>query len=156
MSVVAVFHAVSAAELDAFLKEPAALEAFLDSAKAVQTYQVMAIAYLLKQINPFDFDFQSPLSKVLESGTETAVEAGYGPVRYLRADDVVAIARALSAVSTEQFAEGFDAEAMERERIEPVLDESEWLSSLLRDYEALVNFYQQAAAENKAVLQYEF
>jgi hypothetical protein len=90
-------------------------------------------------------------------GTEIGEDAGYGPARYLLPAQVRAISDALSSVSREQIAQRYAPEEMEQAGVYPEIwtrDGAEALHYLLDHYEALVDFYHQAAAKQCAVLQY--
>jgi hypothetical protein len=158
MSVVACFHAVTETQLATFLKDPSALVAFLESdqpkANSINIDQAAdGIQYLLSQHNCPE------ANTAVLGGTKTATEVGYGPVRYLRVAEVSAIARGLSSISEEQLGEHFSPEEMQEACIEPNPDwfweDEDSLDYLLKNYLKLVEFYQKAASEKNAVLQYE-
>jgi hypothetical protein len=165
MSVVSVFCAISQEQLNTFLATPSSLSSFLDSSNddtdesASSTsidQSADGIGYLLAQFVQGNAD--SSVVGAVNGGKPTAVSIGYSAVRYLTSFETAIIARALSVISPDALAARFSSEAMIEESIQPDGlwdDGEEALNYLLHHYDRLVKFYQAAAANKMAVLQYE-
>ena len=108
-------------------------------------------------LNEKAWEGEGALGAAILGGHELGEDMGYGPARYLTAEDVSSVAEALDAVTLSDFEHRFNAEALAAESIYPdVWDESrsELLEYLLPYYEALKAFYANAAREGNAVLLY--
>jgi hypothetical protein len=99
-----------------------------------------------------------PHALAVFGGTEFGTEVGYGPARYLTADQVALVASALSELPPEELAHRFDPEDMEAKGIYPeviwVRDGTEALEDALTGYRQLQVFYQDAAGRGEAVIQW--
>ena len=162
MSMIGNFVAISNAQLQGFLANPDSVTDFLYSDDTGEPAGHMhidkawdGIHYLLtgevEQGPP-------PWSQVVMGGTEIGEDAGgYGPARYLRPEQVREVAEALPKLPRDQLAQRYAPEEMEQAGVYPSIwmhDGEEALNYLLDKYDALVEFYQQAAAKQCAVLQY--
>lgn len=94
-----------------------------------------------------------PLGSAILGGTPIGPDLGYGPARWLSADQVRAVAKALPEPA--ELISRYDSQALTDADVYPqIWDEpddeiSDFLGS---HYEALRRFYAQAAAENQAML----
>jgi len=159
MGVVACFAAITKEQLDTFLADPDSLRRFKERDRSGINIDKAhnGIACLLRLAT--SGRTQHTVSQAIFGGSDTAVEnlAG-GWVRYLPSEVVHEIAAALSGISSEDLAAVYSAEGLIA--VEP-LDSWLWdnkeraLNYLLPHYEVLRTFYQNAACENKAVLQSE-
>jgi hypothetical protein len=99
-----------------------------------------------------------PLSLAVCGGEEFGPEVGYGPARFLTSAQVIEVATALEAVTTEQLTSRFNPKDMERKDVYPdniwVRDGSEALDYLIENYKELAAFYRGAAARHDAVIQW--
>jgi hypothetical protein len=158
MGVVAYFTAVSRKQLAGFLADPGKLERFrqrerssIDIDKAHEALRCLLGRACTEEA-------WKTVSKAIFGGADTQVEAAYGPIRYLTAEEVREVADALSAISPKDLMVVYSAEALTA-----VDDNGSWLwedperalEYLLPHYQSLVAFYQAAAREQKAVLQSE-
>lgn len=99
---------------------------------------------------------EHPLGSAVIGGIEIGEDVGYGPARYLTRERVQEVAAALELFTAEEFAERFDAEALENNGIYPeIWDEGEEaLEYLQNSFEALRAYYLAAAANGEAMLLY--
>jgi hypothetical protein len=162
MSMIGHFLAVSEEQLDSLIQHPDDIidtlfpdggeslpERHLDIDKAWH-----GIHFLL---TGSAWDGEAPWSWAVLGGTPFGPDLGYGPARYLRADQVQDVAHALSGLAREELANRFSPEAMDRAEIYPQIydrDGTHVLEYLLRNYDEVVKHYQGAAAKNYAMLLY--
>lgn len=99
-----------------------------------------------------------PQSLAVIGGEEFGPDVGYGPARFLTAEQVRSVAAALSGTSSEVLSQRFNPKDMEDKQIYPdviwVRDGQEALDYLLENYQQLQAFYQGAAARGDAVIQW--
>lgn len=99
-----------------------------------------------------------PQSLAVFGGEEFGPEVGYGPARFLTAEQVRSVAESLSGLSPEALAQRFDPKDMETKQIYPdviwVRDGEEALDYVLDNYQQLQVFYRDAAARGDAVIQW--
>jgi len=92
-----------------------------------------------------------PLGNAILGGQEIGGDLGYGPARFLTAQQVREVAIALGAISKDELRERFDLKAMIAANIYPVRDKSEL--RLAQDYfEELSRYYAEAAEGRNAML----
>ena len=98
-----------------------------------------------------------PLGNVILGGTELAeTDAGYGPFRYLLASEVRDSSLALAQVSPDDLWSAFDSQRVKEAEIYPepwVGDETEQ-TYIRQNYEALREYFAQAANQGSAMLLY--
>jgi CRP-like cAMP-binding protein len=94
-----------------------------------------------------------PLGDAILGGTEIGDDLGYGPARFLTAQQVREVAKALAAVSNEDLASHFDLDAMIAARIYPVRDGTE-LEMAQHYFEHLTRYYADASTNGNAMLLY--
>ncbi len=99
---------------------------------------------------------EGPLADAVMGGEELGDDQGYGPARFLSAEQVRAVAHALSQLSTEEFEKGFKPEAMTAAEVYPDViwtrDGDEALQYVLENYQVMVSFYRDAAARGDGAL----
>jgi hypothetical protein len=99
-----------------------------------------------------------PQSLAVFGGKEFGPEVGYGPARFLTAEQVQSVAEALSALSPKSLAQRFNPKDMESKKIYPeviwVRDGQDALDYALEGYQQLQVFYRDAAARGEAVIQW--
>jgi Domain of unknown function (DUF1877) len=100
--------------------------------------------------------FPRPLGNVVTGGTETPFDGTYGKIRFLKPDEVVAVADALSQISVEDLRSRFDPIAFTEAEVCPNPRPGGWdieeLESLLWVYPQLVGFFRDAAREGNVLL----
>lgn len=164
MSMTASFLSVSPQQLQQITADPDEIEPLLgkrfgsrfpskkrsdycDIDKSWQT-----IHFLLSQGDPWEVTNTESLAVL--GGTEFGPDMGYGPARFLTADEVKQVAAALSPIDTEELNKRFDGDKMAGADLYSFSkqhpgDELEFAQSYFTD---LRNFYAFAAEEGKAVL----
>ena len=99
-----------------------------------------------------------PHSLAVFGGEEFGPEVGYGPARFLTAEQVSSVADALSKLSPASLGERFNPKDMEAKEIYPdviwVRDGEDALDYALEGYQQLQAFYRDAAARGEAVIQW--
>jgi hypothetical protein len=158
MGVITCFTAVSRKQLATFLADPEKLDRFLARDRNSIDIDKAHEALLCLLGRASSDEAWETVSKAIFGGADTDEEGGYGSVRYLTAEEVREVADALSAISPKDLMVVYSAEALTL-----VDDNGSWLWEepekalryLLPHYQSLVAFYQAAAREQKAVLQYE-
>lgn len=99
-----------------------------------------------------------PYSLAVFGGKEFGPEVGYGPARFLTAEQVARVAQALSKLPAQALAERFNPPDMQAKGIYPdviwVRDKEESLDYALEGYERLQVFYRDAASRGEAVIQW--
>jgi len=101
---------------------------------------------------------EAPLGLAVIGGEEFGPDVGYGPARFLSAEQVAQVAKALEPITVESLSAKFDPQDMEHKQIYPdiiwVRDGADALDYLLENYEQLAVFYRDAAARGEAVIQW--
>ena len=98
-----------------------------------------------------------PLSLAIVGGTDIGPDVGYGPARYLTAEEVATVAEALAALTPDALAQRFDPQDMETKQIYPgswVSEGNEAFEYLLYPFAQLQKFYADAASRGDAILQW--
>jgi len=94
-----------------------------------------------------------PLGDAVLGGAEVGPDAGYGPARYLEAEQVAALAAALQELPPAEVADRYDAVLLDAQEIYPDgwsgEDRVEWMRE---SYARLRDFYLDAGREGLAVL----
>jgi hypothetical protein len=97
-----------------------------------------------------------PLAQAIIGGIEFGPEVGYGPARFLTADEVSAVAQALAPLTPDALTQRFNPKDMEDKQIYPeiiwVRDGDEALEYVLQSFPGLQKFYADAAARGDAVI----
>ena len=97
-----------------------------------------------------------PLGNVVQGGTPTPLEATYGPVRYLRTQEVREVADALGAIPVEELQRRFNAQIFNEREIYPMPGPGGWdeedLELLLEMYPEFVQFFRRAAEAGDVLL----
>jgi hypothetical protein len=161
MSMIGNLLAVSAEQLAAIVQQPSLVEALVypeDGAEKANHLDIdkswHAIHYML---NGDAWEGEEPFFLVVLGGEEIGEDVGYGPARYLKPDQVKAVASALSSLDLQDFSHRFDPSAMDAAEIYPQSwgeGGSEEREYLLDYFKQLSSFYQSAAQRNDAVLLY--
>lgn len=97
-----------------------------------------------------------PLHQVVFGGKETEYDTGTAPIRYLGAEEVKEVAKALSNVSRIELQGRFNAQTFQEAKIYPPMTAAAWQDSeddfLLDTFESVRDFFQSAAQSNQVVL----
>ncbi|MGG3800170.1 YfbM family protein [Metabacillus fastidiosus] len=103
--------------------------------------------------NSEDF-LNTSLGEVVLGGTAIGNDLGYGPLRYLEADEAAEIFHALKHITVDDFSERFNAEQLNEQDIYPMYDE--WTEDdkdyLLENYEELFQYFKEAVNNKEAIL----
>jgi hypothetical protein len=163
MSMIGEFAAVTAEQFEQMLEDPDSVADILcsdeDSSQLAARMNIdkawQGIHYLLTG-NP-DFGGQPPFALVVLAGTEIGDDVGYGPARYLTPREVVEIAGLLASLPRAELASRYSAQALTKAGIYPNIwdrEEEDGLGYLLHHYDALVEFYRNAAKQGHAVFKW--
>jgi len=102
----------------------------------------------------FDPDL-SPLGRAILGGTEIGDDMGYGPARYLSAEEVKTVAAALNGLTDDELKSRYNADEMSKLKLYPGgwddLENIEWLLAAARDVR---QYYRDAADRGFAMLLY--
>ena len=92
---------------------------------------------------------EEPLAWAVLGGEETGDDAGYGPARILRPDQVKSVSSALASIDKSEFSSRYDPAAMKAADIYLsdmcVRDGEEALEYIVENYLGLTDFYRDAA-----------
>lgn len=160
MGMVAYFTAVNSDTVESLKTDPSLMEGILfpndGDDEPENTVDIdkswHGIHFILTSIAGGD---ETPLAQVILGGEEVGEDLGYGPPRVLTTSEVQDIARALEAVSVEQFESRFDPAAMSASEIYPDIwerDGKEALSYLVENFPLVAAFYRDAAARGDAAI----
>lgn len=98
-----------------------------------------------------------PLANAVLGGTEIGDDVGYGPARYLTADEVKAVADALMEITPDVLRSKYVASALAKNEIYPEIWDDpadDAVGYLTSWYEILRDYYIEAAAKGNAMLKY--
>lgn len=104
-----------------------------------------------------DWHGDAPWSWTIMGGTSIGSDVGYGPARYLLPDQVQQVAEALTNQSRGDLAKEYVPKTMDKLGIYPGLWERDGkiaLDYLLRNYDHVVRYYQNAVEKKQAMLFY--
>jgi hypothetical protein len=100
---------------------------------------------------------EPPLANVVLGGTEIGDDVGYGPARYLNADEVRAVADALKDITPDVLRSRYVATALSENEIYPEIwddPDDDAVGYLASWYQTLRDYYIDAAVKQKAMLKY--
>lgn len=99
---------------------------------------------------------EPPLANVVLGGEEIGDDVGYGPAKFLTADEVLDVASALKDLSPDAFRARYNAKALLDNEVYPQIwhDDDDAVGYLTSYYEALRDYYLDAAAKGNAMLKY--
>jgi len=98
---------------------------------------------------------ETPLCNVVLGGTEIGDDIGYGPARYITAEDVKAVASALDGITPDQLAKRYDSASLQKNEVYPgIWEEDDAVDYLTSWYGRLRDYYLDAAAKGNAMLKY--
>lgn len=166
MSMIGNFRQVSKGELKELLLQPEKIESFIypESEEELEVLCIEkaweGIHFLLTgQTLPekyLDFDDQNPLNSLIFGG-QTIVEdidLGYGPGRYLTADQVIEINKALKQIKKEELALKYDVTIFRESSVYPFEWQKEDADYLLEYWDEIVQFYDDASNKENAIIFY--
>jgi hypothetical protein len=162
MSMIGNLIALSSEQLQALIRDPDSIEDFIypddgDSEPDNHIDLDKAWHAIHFTLNGKAWEGDEPLFLTILGGTEIGEDAGYGPARYLSADQVKAVSSALSDLPREAFVARFNPSAMTAAEIYPGIWEDEdddGLDYVASYYTDLRNFYLAASQRGDAVLIY--
>ena len=161
MSMIANFKSVSPSRLDELKQKPDTIKDFLyqkdDSTPNDQIDIDKAwagIHFLLTGSN--SEGGKPPLAHVIIGGTDIGDDVGYGPARYIEAEEVKQIYDAFRDISEDELKGRFDPEKMKESKIYPFENSctDEDLAYLLENFRSLKDFYRKTVEQGNAMLQY--
>ena len=103
---------------------------------------------------------EPPLANLVLGGVEVGDDVGYGPARYLTADQVKEVVEAIKVIGAQEFAHRFNRQKLLANDIYPdIWDDSEetdeeQLDYLLTWYQQLATYYATAARKGNAMLKF--
>lgn len=98
---------------------------------------------------------EPPLGDAIMGGVEIGEDTGYGKPRFLEPQQVKAVADALSKISPDELLQCYDKDELNKEEIYGVgYDEKQDRDYLSNAYREMVDFYQKAALNGRAMLFY--
>jgi hypothetical protein len=160
MSMIGNFLQLSSAELETLIADPSSVEAFIypegdgcnngiDVDKAWH-----GIHFLL---TGDAWGGEPPLANVVLGGTEIGDDVGYGPARYLTADEVRAAADALKDIAPDVLRSRYVAMDLSENEIYPEIwddPDDDAIGYLMSCYQTLRDYYIDASANKNAMLKY--
>jgi hypothetical protein len=172
MGMIAYFTALSPQRLEEFEDDPDEIETFLfpEDGEPPNTIDLdklwHGVHYLLTgnagamddEEDADDGDGAGPLAQAVLGGEPIGDDLGYGPARFLRPDEVAAVAAALTGIAPASLRERFDTDDMQAQQIylADAFAEGgdEELGFLIDAFTVLQGFYRDAAGRGDAVLQW--
>jgi uncharacterized protein YktA (UPF0223 family) len=99
---------------------------------------------------------EPPLAYVIFGGIAIGDDVGYGPARYIEAEEVKQIFNAFKDISEEELKKRFDPGKMKKAEIFPFENNcsNEDLDYLLENFRSLKGFYKKTVEQGNAMLQY--
>jgi hypothetical protein len=160
MSMIGNFLQLSSEELAVLLADPSRVEEFIypegeENEKNIDVDKAWhGIHYLLAGDT---WSGEPPLANVVLGGTEIGDDVGYGPARYLTADEVRAAADALKGITPEKLRERYVASELSKNEIYPEIwddGDDDAIGYLATWYETLRDYYIDAASKGHAMIKY--
>lgn len=156
MSMVGNFLQITPAQLAEAIEDPSMIESLLDpeadSQDAIDVDKAWhAIHYMLTRSA---WEGEAPLANAVLGGTAIGDDVGYGPAKYITAEQVKDVAANLP--NRELLKTAFDTSALTSEEIYPeIWDEGEdALDYVLEHYESMMDYFLDAASRGNAMLKY--
>ena len=154
MGMAACFIAIDKNAVDSFFANPDSLEEFLS--EQFESEESTNIVDVDKSWHCIHFMLtgqaeggEEPLAWAVLGGEETGDDAGYGPARILRPDQVKSVSSALASIDKSEFSSRYDPAAMKAADIYLsdmcVRDGEEALEYIVENYLGLTDFYRDAA-----------
>ncbi len=157
MSMIGNFLQLTPAELDALIADPSQVESFIypggeESDAGIDVDKAWQGLHFLLTGDPWGG--AGPLAQVVLGGVEIGEDVGYGPARYITADEVRAAAAALGDLSSESFASRYDRAALQANNIYPDIWDEDGLEYLAAFFDELRDYFMDAAEKGNAMLKY--
>ena len=159
MSMIGNFLQVSPSELQALIDDPSSVEEFIypEEEERENCIDIDKAWHGIHFLLTGDaWEGALPLSNVVLGGTEIGGDVGYGPARYITADDVRAVTEAIADLTPQDLAKRYDASALTRNEIYPeIWDEGDdAIQYLTTYYESLRDYFLDASSRGNAMLKY--
>jgi hypothetical protein len=160
MSMIGNFLQLSPEELAALIADPSSVESFVYPGEKERENSIdidkawHGIHYLLAGDS---WGGEPPLANVVLGGTEIGHDVGYGPARYLTADEVKAAADALKDITPDDLRSKYVASQLSDNEIYPEIwddPDDDAAGYLMSWYATLRDYYIDAAAKQNAMLKY--
>lgn len=160
MSMIGNFLQLSPDELATLIADPSTVEAFIfpedeEHENSIDVDKAWhGIHYLLAGDS---WGGEPPLGNVVLGGTEIGDDVGYGPPRYLTADEVQAAAEALKPITPQMFRARYDASKLSMNDIYPQIwdDADDDAAGYLTNwFETLREYFFDAATKGHAMIKY--
>ena len=108
-------------------------------------------------LNGSSFGRKEPYENVILGGTPIGADEGYGPARYLTAEQVNDVSAALAQLSSDELESRFDPAGLSAESVYP--SNSDWNDEddkeyVLSYYTAVADYYRSAASKGYGMLLY--
>jgi len=159
MSMIGNFLGISPDDLNALIADPSRVESFIypDDEEHENCIDVDKAWHGIHFLLAGDtWGGKPPLANVVLGGTEIGGDVGYGPARFLTADDVRAVADAIKEITPDKLSELYDATNLSQNEIYPDIwgDDDDAVAYLTSWYQTLRSYYLDAAAKGQAMLKY--
>jgi hypothetical protein len=162
MSMIGNYLRVSAAELERLVADPSDIQDVLYPEDGEAEHPEGRHLDIDKSWHAIQFlltgepwEGEPPLGNVVMGGTELGEEdVGYGPARGLTPAEVKSVSAALGEISGEQLWSRFDKQAFAEAEIYPQGWDGEGKQYIVEHYEALRQFFADAAAAGDAMILY--
>jgi hypothetical protein len=160
MSMIGNFLQVSPDDLAQLIADPSSVESFIypdddEHEDAIDVDKAWhGIHFLLTRDA---WGGEPPLANVVLGGTEIGEDVGYGPVKFLTADEVRAAAAALQGITPDAFRSRYVASELTANKIYPEIwdDADDDVAGYLTDYYAtLRDYFLDAASKGHAMMKY--
>jgi hypothetical protein len=159
MSMIGNFLQVTPDDLAALIKDPEGIEEFIypedeERENGIDVDKAWHGIHFL--LTGDAWAGEAPLANVVLGGTEIGDDVGYGPARYITAEQVRVIAEAIGPITPQQLVERYNASALISNQIYPEVwvDGDADVEYLRSWYGTLRNYYLDAALKGNAMLKY--
>ena len=158
MSMIGNFLQLSSAQLESLIADPSNVDAVIypedeESNDGIDIDKAWHGIHFL--LSGDAWGGEPPLANVVLGGTEVGDDVGYGPARYLTADEVRAAANALQDITPDVLRSRYVATALSENEIYPEIwddPDDDAIEYLVTWYQILRDYYIDAAAKKNAML----
>jgi hypothetical protein len=160
MSMIGNFLQLSSEELAALIADPSGVQSFIypEGEECENSIDIDKAWHGIHYLLAGDaWGGEPPLANVVLGGTEIGEDFGYGPARYLTADEVRAVANALKDITAELLRSRYVASELSKNEIYPEIwddPDDDAVGYLASYYQTLRDYYIDAAAKKSAMLKY--
>jgi len=160
------FRQVTTGVLEKLLLQPETIESFIYP-ESEEESEVLGIEQVWEGVhflltgktlpkNYLDFDNENPLNSLIFGGQTIAedIDLGYGPGRYLTANQVIEINKALKQIKKEELLLKYDADIFTKSEVYPFFWQKYDADYLLEYWDEIVQFYNDASNKGNAIIFY--